>query len=149
LLTGLRPVRWLALRSPALYKDGQWEAPKLELHVDADLPAYRRRRVAWQDNRALRACAAYAGDVLIVEAEHDDVVPHPVIENYIAAFGQVKSLTSRRIGEADHAFSQERAQKDYTDALFRWLSEMIVGGRQHVAKQRLEEHKQAQTLNAA
>ena len=148
LLTGLRPVRWLALRSPALYKDEQWETPKLELHVDTDLPAYRRRRIAVQDNRALRTCAAYTGDVLIVEAEHDEVVPHPVTENYIAAFANVNSLTSRRIGDADHAFSQERAQKDYTDTLMRWLTEMIVGGRRHVAKQRLEEHKQAQALSA-
>jgi len=149
LLTGLRRVRWLALRSPAIYKDEQWDAPKLELHVDADLPAFRRRRIEWQDNRALRACAAYAGDVLIVEAEHDEIVPRPVIENYLAAFRQVKSLTSRRIAGADHAFSQERAQKDYTATLIRWLTEMIVGGRQSVAKERLEEHKQAKALNAA
>jgi len=150
LLTQLRRVRWLALRSPALYKDEQWQTPKLELHVDTDLPAYRRRRIAWEDNRALRACAAYTGDVLIVEAEHDEVVPHPVVENYIAAFSQVRSLTSRRIGDADHAFAAERAQKDYTDTLMRWLTEMIVGGRQSVAKERLEEHKaQTPELNAA
>ena len=149
LLTETRAVRWLALRSPALYKDAQWNAPKLDLHLDADLPAYRRRHIAAQDNRALRACSAYTGDVLIVEAEHDEIVPHPVIENYLAAFTQVNSLTSRRIGGADHAFSADRAQKEYTDALIRWLTEMIVGGRRHVAKQRLEEHKIAQAANAA
>jgi len=150
LLTELRAVRWLALRSPALYKDEQWRTPKLELHVDADLPAYRRRRIAWQDNRALRACAAYTGDVLIVEAEHDEVVPHPVIENYVAAFSRSKSMTSRRITGAHHAFADERAQKDYTDTLTRWLTEMIVGGRRSVAKERLEEHKaQTPALNAA
>jgi dienelactone hydrolase len=98
ILGSMRHVRWLSLRSPALYKDENWTQPKLELHLDRDLPAYRRRRIATQDNRALRACAEFTGDVLIVEAEHDDIVPH----------------------------------------------EMIVGGRQSAAKQRLELHKQAQ-----
>jgi len=51
----LRAVRWLALRSPALYKDAQWNAPKLDLHLDADLPAYRRRHIAAQDNRTIVA----------------------------------------------------------------------------------------------
>ena len=90
ILSAMRHVRWLSLRSPALYKDENWALPKLELHLDADLPAYRRRRVAWQENRALRACAEFAGDVLIVEAEHDDIVPHAVIENYVAAFTQAR-----------------------------------------------------------
>src|SRR5690606_29951255 len=38
LLTELRPVRWLALRSPAIYKDEGWELPKRQLHADPDLP---------------------------------------------------------------------------------------------------------------
>ena len=149
LLTSERPVRWLALRSPALYKDEQWQTPKLQLHVDTDLPGYRRSRIAWQNNRALRACFGYTGDVLLVEAEHDEVVPHTVAENYLAAFSQAHSLTSRRITGADHAFAQERAQKDYTDTLIRWLTEMIVGGRQTKAKERLEEHEQARAISAA
>lgn len=149
ILTSLRQVRWLALRSPALYKDEQWAAPKLDLHLDPDLPAYRRRRVAAGENRALRACADYTGDVLIVEAENDEIVPHRVIENYVAAFGKAGSLTSRVIGGADHAFSQERAQADYTAALIKWLTEMIVGGRQAAAKTRLDQHRDARAVEGA
>lgn len=144
ILSELRHVRWLSLRSPALYKDENWAAPKLALHLDTDLPAYRRRRVAWQDNRALRACAEFSGDVLIVEAEHDDIVPHAVIENYVAALAHARSLTSRVIAGADHAFSGKRQQQDYTTTLIHWLTEMIVGGRQAAAKQRLEQHRDAQ-----
>ena len=144
ILSTMRHVRWLSLRSPALYKDEDWNRPKLELHLDSDLPAYRRRRVAWQDNRALRACAEFSGDVLIVEAEHDEIVPHAVIENYVAAFTHAKSLTSRVIAGADHAFSGKHEQQEYTATLVNWLTEMIVGGRQSAAKQRLELHRQAQ-----
>jgi len=143
ILSALRPVRWLALRSPALYKDDGWKVPKLDLHNDADLPAYRRRRVDWHDNRALRACAEFNGDVLIVEAENDDIVPHPVIENYVAAFAHAQSLTSRRIGDADHALSGEQAQLDYSTTLLKWLSEMILGGRKAAAREQLDLHERS------
>jgi pimeloyl-ACP methyl ester carboxylesterase len=68
-LSGLRPVRWLSLRVPALYRDTDWEVPKGSLDR-ADLNAYRGAFVPAQDNRALRACAAFNGDALIVESEH-------------------------------------------------------------------------------
>jgi hypothetical protein len=72
-------VRWLALRAPALYKDADRELSKRRLHHDPDLHAYRRRAVRPEDNRALCACEASRGNVLLVESEHDHVVPHPVM----------------------------------------------------------------------
>jgi dienelactone hydrolase len=143
ILTSMRRVRWLALRSPALYKDDEWETPKLKLHLDEDLPAYRRRAIAANENRALRACADFTGDVLLVQAENDDIVPHQVGRNYINAFAtRAKSLSTRTIGCATHAFSDEKVQAGYTNALIAWLTEMIVGGRGAAASERVEEHKQ-------
>lgn len=141
LLTELRQVRWLALRSPALYKDEGWELPKRQLHQEFDLHGYRRSRVAAEDNRALRACAAFTGDVLLVEAEQDEVVPHEVTDNYAAAFGSSRSLTRRRIAGADHAFNCKSAQRAYTGLLVGWLTEMITGARADLAEARLEERK--------
>jgi pimeloyl-ACP methyl ester carboxylesterase len=142
ILTELRNVRWLALRSPAIYKDDGWDLPKLQLHVDPDLPAYRRRKIDSGDNRALRACTQYRGDVLIVEAENDDVVPHQVTENYLAAFVKARSRTARVIAGADHALSLKTAQKDYSTVLMSWLTEMIVGARGSAAKEKVEQHKE-------
>ncbi|MBO9662871.1 alpha/beta fold hydrolase [Dokdonella sp.] len=141
LLTSLRRVRWLALRSPAIYKDQDWERPKLELHNDPELPAYRRRRLSAGDNRALQACASYTGDVLLVEAEHDDVVPHPVAENYQAAFAKVRSITARIVADADHGFTGKAAQREYTTVLIKWLTEMITGARSSVAAKKVQNHK--------
>ncbi|MCW5625654.1 MAG: alpha/beta fold hydrolase [Burkholderiales bacterium] len=141
ILSALRPVRWLGLRAPALYKDDGWHLPKRQLHADPDLPAFRRRPIHWQDNRALRACADFRGDVLLVESEHDDVVPHPVAVNYVAAFGKARSLTSRVIPEADHGLSEKVWQTTYTEVLMNWLTEMIVGARQKAATSKLERHE--------
>src|SRR5215212_12237512 len=57
ILTELRPVRWLALRVPALYRDEDWALPKQQLKKYG-LDAFRRRSVTPDENRALRACTA-------------------------------------------------------------------------------------------
>src|SRR5207253_6023525 len=129
ILTSLRAVRWLSLRAPALYKDADWELPKRQLHPDPDLSAYRRRAVRPEDNRALCACEAFRGDVLLVESEHDHVVPHPVLANYQAACLQAHSLTHRVIEGADHGLAEEPWRLAYTAILVSWLTEMTAGVR--------------------
>ena len=128
ILTSLRAVHWMALRAPALYKDADWQLPKIELHIDPDFADYRRRAVAPQDNRALQACAAFRGDVLIVESELDDTVPHQVIENYVAACKSARTLTRRLVKGADHGLSTEAWQRESTAYLVDWLKERVTTG---------------------
>ncbi|MEP7206795.1 MAG: alpha/beta fold hydrolase [Casimicrobiaceae bacterium] len=129
ILTAKRKVRWLALRVPALYKDSGWTVPKSRLKKTQDLEAYRRKPVQASQSRALRACATFAGDVLIVESEHDVTVPHQVIVNYREACKQARSLTYRVIEDADHGLSEPLWQQTYTSILVSWLSEMLLGMR--------------------
>ena len=143
ILTTLRDVRWLALRSPALYPDEGWELPKRQLHERNDLGAYRRSRIHWRDNRALAAAAEFRGDALVVEAENDEVVPRQVIENFVAAFQRPRSLTARKLAGADHGLSEKSFQTDYNTVLVKWLTEMIVGARAGDAASEVERHKQA------
>lgn len=128
ILTRLRPVRWLAMRVPALYWDEQWQVPKAQLDRPR-LMQYRQTRLGPQDNRALAACANFTGDVLIVESEHDEHVPHTTIMNYRSSFVQAHSMTHRIIDDADHGLSSERCQQAYTGILTNWISEMIIGDR--------------------
>jgi pimeloyl-ACP methyl ester carboxylesterase len=128
ILTSLRPVRWLALRVPALYRDEQWEMPKWALDRE-DLDAYRHSLVSSSENRALAACTKFLGDVLLVESEHDDRIPHQTVLNYRRAFSNVRSLTYRMIGGADHALSDETCRNAYGSLLTGWITEMILGAR--------------------
>lgn len=141
LMTAMRPVRWLALRSPAIYPDEGWSLPKRALHSEFDIMAYRARVLRPQDNRALAACERYRGEALVVAAENDVIVPRAVTDSYVAAFRHVRSLTVRTLMGADHALSEKPAQKAYTRLLVRWLTEMVMGARQDVAKARVVEHK--------
>jgi pimeloyl-ACP methyl ester carboxylesterase len=130
ILTARRTVKWLALRVPALYMDRNWEAPKRQLHKDQDLVGYRRTMIPVKDNIALRACSEFKGDVLIVESEHDQTVPHSVIANYREACRHARSLTYRMIENADHGLTEDWAQRAYTSVLVNWITEMVLGARE-------------------
>ena len=125
IMTALRPVRWLGLRVPALYKDDDWNLPKARLQEEQQLGEYRRHVVRPADNRALRACAEFRGNVLVVESGHDERVPHPVIESYLSAFTRARSLEARRIEGADHGLSQPSWQSAYASLLTAWLKAQI------------------------
>ncbi|MFA5494059.1 MAG: alpha/beta fold hydrolase [Porticoccaceae bacterium] len=128
ILTTLRPVRWLALRAPALYWDEEWDVPK-QLLDRSMLASYRRVRRAPTDNQALSACERFHGDVLVVESESDDFVPHATIISYRSAFTGSHSMTHRIIDGADHGLSTDRCQQAYSSILHQWISEMIIGSR--------------------
>lgn len=125
LLASIRDIRWLAMRVPALYRDNEWDVAKRQLDR-AVLDAYRRAPVLPEHNRALRSCVEFRGDVLIVESEHDDLVPHETIMSYRAAFRKATSLTYRIIAGADHALSESKDQQAYSSMLIKWMTEMVL-----------------------
>ena len=59
-----------------------------------------------------------------------DVVPHPVIANYMAAFERAHSVTYRVIEGADHGLSELPGQQTYTSLLVNWTTEMVLGARE-------------------
>jgi pimeloyl-ACP methyl ester carboxylesterase len=122
LLLAERRVRWLALQAPAIYKDADFDRPKRELNLDGDLGAYRQRRLAPGENRALACAARFTGDVLIVESEHDTVIPHAVVQSYVDAFERAAtSVAQHVIPGADHGLSEERWRREYGRVLGEWL----------------------------
>ena len=129
ILTSLRPVRWLALRAPALYMESGWDSPKLQLHKDQDLTRYRANRVPAADNRALTACAGFEGDMLLIQSENDQIIPKATLASYREAATNTRSLTVRCIDGADHGLSSDVDQRAYTNMLVAWLKEMVVGAR--------------------
>ncbi|HEY9066293.1 MAG TPA: alpha/beta fold hydrolase [Burkholderiaceae bacterium] len=129
ILSTMRPVKWLALRAPALYLDSGWDVPKLQLHRDQDLPTYRSSIVAAAGNKALTACQSFEGDVLLVQSEHDDIIPVTVLTSYREAFRKARSLTYRCLAGADHGLTGERDQRAYSTVLVNWLQEMLAGAR--------------------
>lgn len=128
ILTTRRPVKWLSLRVPSLYRDAGWHLPKRQLSRE-DLTQYRSTFIRPEHNRALAACAAFRGDVLLVESEFDHLVPHTTIMSYRSAFRLSHSMTHRIIDDADHSLSSPASQHAYTSILLTWFTEMVIGAR--------------------
>lgn len=128
LLTAWRPVRWLALRVPALYPDEDWDMPKAKLDKDK-VRAYRERPNAIDQDLALNACAGFKGDALIVESEKDDRIPREAIIAIQAAFQQANSLSHRIIHGATHAMREQQHQRVYSTLLTGWIEEMVRASR--------------------
>lgn len=129
LLTEARPVRWLALRVPALYRDADWDRPKIKLDRE-DLNAYRQTYLSVESNRALRACSQFTGDALVVEAERDEIVPHPAVASYAAAFRRAHSVRYQVLDDSDHELSDPACREAYNDIVTNWASEIILRARE-------------------
>ncbi|MFG6284312.1 S9 family peptidase [Sphingomonas sp. S6] len=128
LLTARRPVRWLAMRVPALYPDDQWDTPKAKLDK-AVVRAYRQQSHAGGADRALSACAAYRGDVLIVESERDEQIPREALLSMQAAFRQTNSFSHRIIPGATHSMRDPKHQRIYSVLLTSWIEDMVRASR--------------------
>ena len=124
LATQLRPVRWLALRVPALYPDAQWNVPKNALDREM-LQSYRQKLRPAAGNRCLAACQAFQGDVLLVESEHDTVLPHSSVQSFADAFTQARSTAHHCISGADHALSAPASQQVYATLLVAWFKRHV------------------------
>lgn len=79
--------------------------------------------------RALQACARFKGDLLIVESEHDHLVPHPTITSFISAFTQAHSSSYSVIKGGDHLLRDDAPRKTYHDLLVGWIGEMVRSAR--------------------
>ena len=78
------------------------------------------------DSRALAACTQFGGDVLIVESEHDFVVPHQVLMNYREACSRARSVTYRVMAGTDHGLTEEVMHHAYTSLLVEWFRHMLA-----------------------
>ena len=71
-------------------------------------------------------CARFKGDVLLVESEHDTVIPHQVAANYLNAFHQARSLTHHVLQGADHALSNLDHRHEYEALLCQWFKDRFA-----------------------
>lgn len=108
LLVGHRPVASLLLRAPALYPDAAFEVP----------PVRRRTElVTTADATPLSNLAGFTGPVLVVESEHDEVIPHEVVEAYVASRSGVRHEV---LAGAAHAMSEPSWNREYLALILAW-----------------------------
>jgi len=109
LLTEQRPVSRLLLRAPALYRDDSLDRPL----------AARRAGDPTTATRVLGTFAAVPGPVLVVESEHDEVVPPQTVAAYLAA----RPGTAHRVlPGAAHALTDPAWRAAFTEVLLAFFA---------------------------
>jgi hypothetical protein len=109
LLIGTRQIRRLLLRAPALYRDQDTKIPPDE------------RGEPFSDSIALRNLHAFDGETLVLESGADEIIPHSVIETYLAAS---KRPVHHVIEGARHRLYQEEWNAAFIREILVWFKNL-------------------------
>jgi pimeloyl-ACP methyl ester carboxylesterase len=109
LLVARRDVGRLFLRAPALYPDEWLDVPVGARGSVPEVPA----------SQALEAIARFAGEVLVLESEHDEVIPHATIEAYVAAGAHVRH---EMLAGAGHRLSEPAWEAEFVRRMLDWFT---------------------------
>jgi esterase/lipase len=124
LLSTKRPVENLALRVPANYPDAGFYEPQQNFSAVPETYQWRLKKQSADTTRSLRTIHAFAGNVLIVESEHDELLPHQTVANYIQAAPRQDKLTHILMKDIGHGLGRyPERQTEYAHILTEWLAE--------------------------
>lgn len=123
LLTTKRNVKRLVMRVPADYPNSDFEKSKVETSGGED-PAvftWRNQPRKPKETFGLEAISNFKGEVLIIESEKDDVIPHQTIENYIKAMKDKSKLTHVVMKNAPHSIKEGPFRDEVEQILVKWF----------------------------
>lgn len=121
-----RNFECLALKSPANYPDeGFAEKPAKDCVVTARLKQFRTNPVTAKENQALKSISAFHGNILVIEAEKDEVIPRQCLVNYVNALPNKEKLTYVIMKNADHASTTKEWNKQFVRILRDWFEKWV------------------------
>ncbi len=116
ILPSKRDMNSIVLRVPAIYEDehkGKAKEHRQSMHLANE---HARPR----DNLALNSISGFGKRILLIEAEHDQVIPHYIIE-LITKAAKPNSLEHVVVKGSDHQFSRPEWQEEFIELLIRWF----------------------------
>lgn len=117
--------KWLILRVPALYFDEGFDTPTDKL-IKENPQAFTSSDLTPENCLALKGITNFPGDILLIESEKDEIIPHPVIENYLSIIKDRNKLTYRVMKGAGHHFwNNPEFDEVYLDIVIDWLRERL------------------------
>lgn len=117
-LTSKRKVKNIVLRVPANYPDESFEKPQF-LFSGNDIPSELKPKFTNLDNDtlAINALKNFNGDVLVVESENDDIIPHSTVQGFIEAIHDKSKVQYVLMKGADHSIKDEKNRAIYSKIL--------------------------------
>jgi hypothetical protein len=117
-----RKVRNLVLRAPADYPNEDFNKLKsLSTGDDPNIMVWREKPKQSSETYALEALNRFNGNVLIIESELDNRVPHQTIRNYINAVKDKSKLTHVLMKDAPHSIKEGKFRNEVEQILTSWF----------------------------
>lgn len=126
LLSTKKNIKNLTMRVPADYPNEDLDKLKTtSSHEDKSTMTWRRKQKQPSETYALDALSKFTGNVLIIEAELDNSVPHQTIENYKNAVKDKSKLTYAFMAGAPHSINEGKFRDDVEHILVEWFKDKI------------------------
>lgn len=124
ILTEKRKIKNLILRVPADYANNTFEQSKMG-NAGENPAVFKWRMIPKKHDEtfALQALHNFNSDVLIIESEKDEIVPHPIIQNYINAVKDKDKLTHIVLKNAPHSIKDGPFKQEVARILVNWLKD--------------------------
>ncbi|MBI4167452.1 MAG: alpha/beta fold hydrolase [Candidatus Aenigmarchaeota archaeon] len=122
LLSAKRRVKNLVLRVPADYPNEIFDKPKkLFGSENIEVVNWRKKAKKPTETYALEALHNFKGNVLVIESEKDDLVPHQTIVNYLKAVKDQSKLTHTLMKNAPHSIKEGKFRNEVERILIEWF----------------------------
>jgi hypothetical protein len=123
-LTEIYPVGTLILTIPGMYSRAAYRVP-----FGPQFSEILRAPGSWQDSDAWEIIHNFRGNLLIVRAGNDQVIPGELIDRLFASADQVRSKEMLVVPESGHNVYPYLENKEYFDEMIHpILSKMISNG---------------------
>jgi uncharacterized protein len=117
---GKRRINTLVLRAPAFYYNKNFTMPTAELVGKRETEFFQNLHLE-KDNLALSGVKKVTTQLLVVESEHDQIIPHTIIELYLSSIENEAKKMHTLIHYADHQLSKEEWKQTFIDILKDWF----------------------------
>lgn len=122
LLCEKRKLKNLVLRAPADYPNEQFDALKARTPGgDPAVVEWRKQAREYDGSFALTALHHFLGEVLFIESENDDKVPHQTIVNFMTALPHPRQATRVFMKGAPHSIKEGPFRDEVQKILTEWF----------------------------
>ncbi len=122
LLSSKRKVSRLALRVPANYKDDGFDDPQtLSTGENEEIMNWRYEALSKNDTFSLQALSQFSGNILIIESEYDELIPHQAVQNYANVIEREHTLTYTVMKDTSHALDDDESKRKFAQMLYEWF----------------------------
>jgi esterase/lipase len=128
LLSAEREVSALSLRVPANYPDERFsdaQLPQAPDQSNTSLTEWRKQIIKYDQTRSLKSLHDFQGQIQIIEAEEDEIVPHETVQNYVNAISDKNQLDYHLMKGWPHSLGLDpQRNQQYQDMLLNWLNKI-------------------------